>query len=107
MDYPSVFGGWHSIISSGHLLTFLGLVFFLCMLFDSFFENRAPVQRHYGVNRLNTRLNFYTYEARKLHAYRIKSLPLLRTGATTSSLGSVYALGARTEVSCFVYTFTR
>jgi len=32
MDYPSTFGGWHSLISSGHLLTVLSFVFFLYVL---------------------------------------------------------------------------
>lgn len=107
MDYPSVFGGWHSVISSGHILTFLGLVFFLCMLVDSFYENRSPVQRHYGVNRLNTRLGFYFYEARKLHAYRMRSLPLLRGTSAVTSSTSLYEFGARAELSCFVYTFKK
>jgi heme/copper-type cytochrome/quinol oxidase subunit 1 len=65
MDYPSAFGGWHSMASSGHLLITLSLVFFLCMLVDSFYENRAPSQRMRGVSRLNTRLGFYAYECRK------------------------------------------
>jgi hypothetical protein len=95
------------VISSGHILTFLGLVFFLCMLVDSFYENRAPLQRHYGVNRLNTRLGFYFYEARKLHAYRLRSLPLLRGQPTPMSSAALYELGARSELSCFVYTFKK
>lgn len=78
MDYPSAFGGWHSLISSGHLLTVLSFVFFLAMLIDSFLEHRAPVSRTKGVSRLNTRLAFYAYEVRKLEHYRAKSLPLVR-----------------------------
>ncbi len=77
------------------------------MLIDSFYENRAPLQRHYGVNRLNTRLGFYFYEARKLHAYRLRSLPLLRGFSTVRSPASLYEFGARAELSCFVYTFKK
>lgn len=76
------------------------------MLFDSFYESRTPVQRHYGVNRLNTRLGFYFYEARKLHAYRLKSLPLLRGNFSVNSKKDVYFFGAKAELSCFVYTFS-
>lgn len=77
------------------------------MLIDSFYENRSPVQRHYGVNRLNTRLGFYFYEARKLHAYRMRSLPLLRGARAVTSMTSLYDFGARAELSCFVYTFKK
>jgi hypothetical protein len=85
MDYPSVFGGWHSIISSGHLLTVLSMMFFFFMLVDSFYENRAPRQRSLGVSRLNTRLSFYAYEARKLRAAQRRALPLLRTTSSRSA----------------------
>ncbi len=77
------------------------------MLFDSFYEGRVPTQRHYGLNRLNTRLGFYFYEARKLQAYRLRSLPLLRSGSSAAIRGSVYSFGAKAELSCFVYTFSR
>jgi hypothetical protein len=66
------------MITSGHFLTVLSLVFFLFMLLDSFYENRAPSQRMRGVSRLNTRLSFYAYESRKLSYYRIRSLATLR-----------------------------
>lgn len=107
MDYPSVFGGWHSVISSGHILTFIGLCFFLLMLVDSFYEGRVPTQRHYGVNRLNTRLAFFAYEARKLHSYRQRSLPLLREGAHPTSPAHLYRIGSELETMTFAYVFTR
>jgi heme/copper-type cytochrome/quinol oxidase subunit 1 len=78
MDYPAAFGGWHSLISSGHLLTVISFGFFLLMLADSFYENRAPVSKTRGVSRLNTRLAFYTYEIRKLAHWKQRSLILLR-----------------------------
>ncbi len=84
MDYPSVFGGWHSLISSGHFLTVLSLVFFIFMLLDSFYENRAPVSRMRGVSRLNTRLAFYAYESRKLRYCQNRALVLNR-GVTANS----------------------
>jgi heme/copper-type cytochrome/quinol oxidase subunit 1 len=82
MDYPSVFGGWHSLITSGHFLTVLSLVFFICMLVDSFYENRAPVARMRGVSRLNTRLAFYAYETRKLRFTQSRALVLAKPTLT-------------------------
>jgi heme/copper-type cytochrome/quinol oxidase subunit 1 len=76
MDYPAAFGGWHSIITSGHFLTVLSLVFFVLMLLDSFYEGRAPGARMRGVSRLSNRLGFYAYEIRKLQAFQTHSLPL-------------------------------
>jgi heme/copper-type cytochrome/quinol oxidase subunit 1 len=91
MDYPTVFGGWHSIITSGHFLTVLSLIFFLFMLLDSFYENRAVVSRSRGVSRLNTRLSFYTYEIRKLRQFRSRSLVLQRSGGPVSTRAVTYA----------------
>lgn len=86
MDYPSVFGGWHSLISSGHFLTVLSMVFFLFMLLDSFYENRAPVARMRGVSRLNTRLAFYAYESRKLRYCQTRALVLNTTSTNRTDL---------------------
>jgi len=103
MDYPVAFGGWHSMCSSGHLLIVLSLVFFLFMLLDSFYENRAPTQRMRGVSRLNTRLGFYAYEARKLRALRAASLPLLRP--THVGDRALFAFCWTAETSSVEYVF--
>jgi heme/copper-type cytochrome/quinol oxidase subunit 1 len=95
MDYPSAFGGWHSVVTSGHLLTVLSLVFFFCMLVDSFYENRAPEDSRRGVSRLNTRLGFYTYEARKLQTFQKRGLFLYRQnhyGTGLQLYGACYRL---------------
>lgn len=102
MDYPAAFGGWHSLISSGHLLTVLSFAFFLCMLADSFYENRAPIAKTQGVSRLNTRLAFYTYEIRKLAHWRQRSLVLLRPSAAPTPA----KLLSQLEVSVAEYVFT-
>ena len=104
MDYPTVFGGWHSIITSGHFLTVLSLVFFLCMLLDSFYENRAPSARMRGVSRLNNRLSFYAYESRKLRYFRGRSLPLSRAGVARG-VGAVYAQCWYAETVSVEYVF--
>jgi hypothetical protein len=104
MDYPSTFAGWHSIISSGHLITVLGFLFFLLMLADSFYENRAPVSKTRGVGRLNTRLSFYTYELRKLRSYQVKALPLLRRPGPTARL-NLYRQCSELESTNIEYRF--
>lgn len=84
MDYPAAFGGWHSMITSGHFLIVLSLVFFLIMLIDSFYESRASAQRMRGVSRINTRLSFYAYESRKLRYFQTKALMLHRPTPVSS-----------------------
>lgn len=66
MDYPAYFGGWHSIVSGGHLLSVIGYLFFICMLIDSLYEGVTVKNRFYGVSRLNTRFSFYVYTRAKL-----------------------------------------
>jgi cytochrome c oxidase subunit I len=105
MDYPAAFGGWHSLASSGHLLTVFSFVFFLLMLADSFYENRAPISKTRGVSRLNTRLAFYTYEIRKLAHWRQRSLVLLRPKATPSVASTLYSL--ETSSAEYVFTFKK
>lgn len=67
----------------------LSIVFFLFMLLDSFFENRAPLARMRGVSRLNNRLSFYAYESRKLRHYQARALVLQRP-RTPSSPAALY-----------------
>jgi len=106
MDYPTAFAGWHSIISSGHLLIVLSFIFFFCMLFDSLYENRAPVSKTKGVSRLNTRLGFYAYEIRKLKFYRSKSLFLSRRAAPHQRPElALYQLCYESEMVHFEYIF--
>lgn len=62
LDYPASMGGWHSIVSAGHLLSVAGMMAFFVMIFDSIRHKRAVVRRDFGVARFNTRLNFYLYE---------------------------------------------
>jgi heme/copper-type cytochrome/quinol oxidase subunit 1 len=62
LDYPAALGGWHSIVSSGHLLSVAGLMAFFIMIFDSLRQGRAVTRNSFGISRFNTRLNFYLYE---------------------------------------------
>ena len=62
LDFPAVMGGWHSVISAGHLLSIAGMIAFFIMIFDSLRQARAALRNNFGISRFNTRLNFYLYE---------------------------------------------
>lgn len=71
LDYPASLGGWHSVISAGHMLSVAGLMAFFIMIFDSIRQGKAVVRNTYGITRFNTRLSFYLYESsRLLHVQR-------------------------------------
>lgn len=63
LDYPAAMGGWHSVVSSAHIITVSGILAFVIMLFDSFQKRRGYTIKTFGVGRYNTRLNFYLYQA--------------------------------------------
>jgi heme/copper-type cytochrome/quinol oxidase subunit 1 len=73
LDYPTSLGGWHSLISGGHMLSVAGMLAFFIMLFDSIRQNRAVARNTFGVGRYNTRLNFYIYEIARLQFVQKKS----------------------------------
>ena len=104
MDYPSAMAGWHSIASSGHFVILLSIVFFFCMLADSFYESRAPSTRTLGVSRLSTRLGFYAYETRKLRVFATRSMTLPRVVKRRANRHSVYKTLSTLESSCVYYT---
>ena len=62
LDYPAALGGWHAIVSAGHMLSIAGMMAFFIMIFDSIRQGRAATRNSFGVARFNTRLNFYIYE---------------------------------------------
>lgn len=66
LDYPSAFGGWHSIASAGHLLSVTALLAFFMMIYDSIRQGKPTVRNNFGVGRFNTRLNFYFFEISRL-----------------------------------------
>lgn len=72
LDYPAVFGGWHSVISSGHLISTAGIASFFIMLFLSLKQQKLATNNTLGIGRYNTRLNFYLYEYSKLLLIRRK-----------------------------------
>lgn len=78
LDYPSSFGGWHSVISGGHMLSVAGLIAFFIMIFDSLRQAKAATRNTFGIGRYNTRLNFYLFELAKLNNIQQKAWSLFR-----------------------------
>ena len=78
LDYPASFGGWHSVISAGHMLNVAGLMAFFFMIFDSLRQARAATRNTFGISIYNTRLNFYLYEIARLFYLRQKASFLYR-----------------------------
>lgn len=78
LDYPTAFGGWHSVISAGHMLNVAGLIAFFIMIFDSLRQAKAATRNTFGISRYNTRLNFYIYEIARLTYLQQKALFLFK-----------------------------
>jgi len=78
MDYPAYFGGWHSVITGGHMISTLGMVFFFAMVVHSLCVGNCGLTKSLGVPRLNTRLAFYAYERRRLGLASASNLSLQR-----------------------------
>nr|YP_010049605.1 cytochrome c oxidase subunit 1 [Halteria grandinella]QPL16010.1 cytochrome c oxidase subunit 1 [Halteria grandinella] len=84
LDYPASMGGWHSVISAGHMLSVAGLIAFFIMIFDSLRQGRAVTRNTFGISRYNTRLNFYLYEISKIYYVQQKGFFLFRFLKPTS-----------------------
>jgi len=84
LDYPASMGGWHSVISAGHMLSVAGLMAFFIMIFDSLRQGRAVTRNTFGISRYNTCLNFYLYEISRLTQIQQKGLSLFRFIKPTS-----------------------
>lgn len=66
LDYPSSLGGWHAIVSAGHLLSVAALISFFIMIYDSIRQAKPTVRNTFGAGRFNTRLSFYFFEINRL-----------------------------------------
>jgi len=78
LDYPSTLGGWHSVITAGHLISVAGIISFFIMIFDSLRKAKPSIRNTFGVGRYNVRLNFYLYENAKLYYIERKSWNLFK-----------------------------
>ena len=61
-----------------------GLLAFFIMIFDSLRQGRAVLRNTFGINRYNTRLNFYLYEIARLTHIHQKTLYLYKFIQITS-----------------------
>ena len=74
LDYPYALGGWHAIVSGGHLLSVAALLFFFIMIYDSIRQAKPAIRNTFGAGRFNTSLSFYFYEINRLSYIQRKSL---------------------------------
>jgi heme/copper-type cytochrome/quinol oxidase subunit 1 len=65
-DYPAVFMGWHSMASTGHMITLVGAVFFFMMILDSHIEKRVVIYSTLGLPRWHKRVQYYLFKIRYL-----------------------------------------
>lgn len=107
LDYPASMGGWHSVISAGHMLSVAGLMAFFIMIFDSLRQGRAVTRNTFGISRYNTRLNFYLYETSKLIYLQQKGWVFLRLVKPNSVKlnNSIYFNFEPLETTLLNYTF--
>lgn len=109
LDYPAAMGGWHSIISSAHVITVAGILSFVLMLFDSLRKQKSYILKTFGVGRYNTRLNFYLYQAARNRYWVSKHFTLLPVRPSWHNYNNrniIYNF-ERYETTLFYYTFTR
>lgn len=92
LDYPAALGGWHAIVSAGHLLSVAGLTAFFIMIFDSMRQGKPAIRNSFGVSRFNTRFSFYLFESARLLHIQHKGWYIARNSKTASmSTNLVYS----------------
>ena len=106
LDYPAALGGWHSLVSSAHMITVSGILAFVVMLFDSLRKQKAYTIKTFGVGRYNTRLNFYLYQVARNNYWLSKHFALLpiRMVQHSKNLTTVHNL-EYLDSSAFYYSF--
>jgi heme/copper-type cytochrome/quinol oxidase subunit 1 len=109
LDYPSALGGWHAVVSAGHLLSVAGMTAFFIMIFDSLRQARAATRNTFGISRFNTRLNFYIYELARTKFIQRKGWCTSRfTNLNILKLNdSRFSNYEYLETTLFSYTFKR
>lgn len=108
LDYPLSMGGWHSVISGGHMLSVAGLIAFFIMIFDSLRQSRAVIRNTFGVSRYNTRLSFYLYESARLDFLQKKAWSFFRIFNKSFAKLNVsnYVNFEELETTVYSYNFT-
>ena len=109
LDYPASLGGWHAIVSAGHLLSVAGLMAFFIMIFDSLRQARAVTRNTFGISRFNTRLNFYLYEIARTKYIQRKGWYLSRfnTSQRLKLSNFNYSNNEHLETTLFSYNFVK
>ncbi len=88
-DYPVVFMGWHSMSTSGHFITLIGIFFFGLMLLDSHIERRIATPLSLGIPRWNKRVSYYIFKIRYLQ-YTNKKLMRIPNYSINSLITNKY-----------------
>jgi heme/copper-type cytochrome/quinol oxidase subunit 1 len=65
-DYPLVFLGWHSMSTSGHFITLIGITFFFFMILDSHIERKLAIPSSLSIPRFNKRIAYYIFKVNYL-----------------------------------------
>ena len=65
-DYPAVFMGWHSMASTGHMISLVGAVFFFLMVLYSQIEKKFVIYSTLGLPRWHKRVQYYLFKIRYL-----------------------------------------
>ena len=109
LDYPASLGGWHAIVSAGHLLSVAGLMAFFIMIFDSLRQGRAVTRNSFGISRFNTRLNFYLYEIARNRFIQRKGLYISRFNRPNTLLlnNLNYSNNELLETTAYTYVLTQ
>jgi heme/copper-type cytochrome/quinol oxidase subunit 1 len=108
LDYPAAFGGWHSLVSSAHMITVSGILAFIIMLFDSLRKQKGYIIKTFGVGRYNTRLNFYLYQIARNRYWMSKHLTFLPVRAVWHSKNTTQVHNLeRFETTLVFYTFKK
>lgn len=108
LDYPSALGGWHSLVSSAHMVTVSGILAFVIMLFDSLRKQKSYTIKTFGVGRYNTRLNFYLYQIARNRYWISKHLTLLPVRTTQHSKNETQVHNLEyLESTLFYYSFKK
>jgi heme/copper-type cytochrome/quinol oxidase subunit 1 len=76
-DYPIVFMGWHSMSTTGHFITLIGIVFFFLMILDSHIERKVVTQTNLGIPRWYKRISYYIFKIRfiQFNSFKLKGIP--------------------------------
>jgi hypothetical protein len=93
------------------MLNVAGLMAFFIMIFDSLRQGRAAVRNTFGINRYNTRLNFYIYEIAKVNYMEQKTFFLYKNYSRfilTSKIGKKQLVNYETyETVLLSYVFLK